>query len=68
MQVANCLCCGKIYDCRGMTSDVLRFLDRGGACTFCGAQVWCRLGRCASRPAALCRLAVASASLNAGGV
>lgn len=39
MQVVNCLSCGKIFDCRNVTSDVLRFLDAGGKCTFCGAKV-----------------------------
>ncbi len=38
-KVANCLCCGKVYDCRSTSSDILRFLDREGACTFCGAMV-----------------------------
>ncbi|KXZ45726.1 hypothetical protein GPECTOR_51g712 [Gonium pectorale] len=38
-QVVNCLGCGKIYDCRNVTNDILRFLDRGGVCTFCGDTV-----------------------------
>jgi hypothetical protein len=24
--VVNCLCCGKVYDCRNVTGDVMRFL------------------------------------------
>ncbi|GFR42813.1 hypothetical protein Agub_g3703 [Astrephomene gubernaculifera] len=38
-QVVNCLGCGKIYDCRSATNDIIRFLDRGGVCTFCGDTV-----------------------------
>eukprot|EP00887_Chlorella_sp_A99_P006420 scaffold3.g6420.t1 len=38
-QVVNCLSCGKVYDCRAVTNDILAFLDSGGACTFCGAVV-----------------------------
>ncbi|GIL84063.1 hypothetical protein Vretifemale_12782 [Volvox reticuliferus] len=38
-KVLNCLGCGKIYDCRSVTNDILRFLDRGGVCTFCGDTV-----------------------------
>lgn len=25
-QVANCLSCGKVYDCRGVSSDIIRFI------------------------------------------
>ncbi|GIL59226.1 hypothetical protein Vafri_13915, partial [Volvox africanus] len=38
-KVLNCLGCGKIYDCRSVTNDILKFLDRGGVCTFCGNNV-----------------------------
>lgn len=37
--MVNCLCCGKIFDCRNLTGDILRFLEGGGRCTFCGAKV-----------------------------
>ncbi|CAL5222964.1 g5405 [Coccomyxa viridis] len=38
--VANCLCCGKIYDCRESSSnDVKMCVETGGVCTFCGAKV-----------------------------
>lgn len=37
--VVNCLGCGKIYDCRQVTNDILRFLEHDGTCTFCGAKV-----------------------------
>ncbi|KAG2487351.1 hypothetical protein HYH03_014064 [Edaphochlamys debaryana] len=38
-KILNCLGCGKIYDCRNVTNDILRFLDRGGVCTYCGDTV-----------------------------
>ncbi|DBA78040.1 TPA: hypothetical protein ACH3X2_008016 [Trebouxia sp. C0005] len=43
-KVVNCLCCGKVYDFRlagagQLTNDLLRFLEHGGICTFCGAQL-----------------------------
>ncbi|KAL3142102.1 hypothetical protein ABBQ32_004722 [Trebouxia sp. C0010 RCD-2024] len=43
-KVVNCLSCGKVYDFRlagagQLTNDLLRFLEYGGLCTFCGAQV-----------------------------
>lgn len=43
-KVVNCLCCGKVYDFRlagagQLTNDLLRFLEYGGLCTFCGAQL-----------------------------
>ncbi|KAK9836814.1 hypothetical protein WJX74_008665 [Apatococcus lobatus] len=37
--VANCLCCGKIYNNRVVTNDLLEFLEYGGMCTQCGASV-----------------------------
>ncbi|KAK9864652.1 hypothetical protein WJX84_010913 [Apatococcus fuscideae] len=37
--VANCLCCGKIYNNRAVTNDLLEFLEYGGLCTQCGASV-----------------------------
>ncbi|KAJ9511247.1 hypothetical protein QJQ45_017159 [Haematococcus lacustris] len=38
-KVVNCLGCGKIFDCRQLSSEVTRFLESGGRCTFCGRQV-----------------------------
>ncbi|KAF6256730.1 hypothetical protein COO60DRAFT_84811 [Scenedesmus sp. NREL 46B-D3] len=38
-KVANCLSCGKIYDCRSLTNDIIAFINGRCACTFCGAQV-----------------------------
>ncbi|GAX79653.1 hypothetical protein CEUSTIGMA_g7094.t1 [Chlamydomonas eustigma] len=38
-KVLNCLGCGKIYDCRAVTTDITRFLERDGVCTFCGDKV-----------------------------
>eukprot|EP00879_Flechtneria_rotunda_P007369 GHRR01007730.1.p1 GENE.GHRR01007730.1~~GHRR01007730.1.p1 ORF type:complete len:508 (+),score=284.63 GHRR01007730.1:502-2025(+) len=38
-KVANCLSCGKIYDCRNVTNDIIAFIDSGFICTFCGAPV-----------------------------
>ncbi|PRW59891.1 activating signal cointegrator 1 isoform A [Chlorella sorokiniana] len=40
--VVNCLSCGKIYDCRSMSDEALRFLESGGICTFCGKRVMLR--------------------------
>eukprot|EP00803_Ostreobium_quekettii_P008314 evm.model.scf_263.6 EVM.evm.TU.scf_263.6 scf_263:53477-59707(+) len=38
-KVANCLKCGKIYDCRKMSEAIIKFLESGGICSFCGNQV-----------------------------
>ncbi|KAF5840213.1 2OG-Fe(II) oxygenase superfamily-domain-containing protein [Dunaliella salina] len=38
-KVANCLGCGKIFDCRTTSNEVIRFLEGGGTCTFCGRKV-----------------------------
>ncbi|GMH38757.1 hypothetical protein BSKO_06641 [Bryopsis sp. KO-2023] len=38
-KVANCLGCGKIYDCRKVTEEILRFLESNGTCNFCGRSV-----------------------------
>jgi hypothetical protein len=38
-RVANCLSCGKVFDGREGTPEIVAFVNRGGACDFCGAQV-----------------------------
>ncbi|WIA31837.1 hypothetical protein OEZ86_002704 [Tetradesmus obliquus] len=38
-KVANCLSCGKIFDCRSLTNDIIAFIHGKFACTYCGAQV-----------------------------
>jgi hypothetical protein len=37
-KVANCLSCGKIFDCRNVTSDVMRFIGKQHTKAWCGAR------------------------------
>ena len=38
-KVVNCLKCGKVYDCRKTSNEIIAFLNARGRCTFCGAKV-----------------------------
>ena len=40
-KVANCLSCGKIFDCRTVTNDVIRFIGKRRGCVDGGNEVLC---------------------------
>ncbi|KAL4854996.1 Activating signal cointegrator 1 [Chlorella vulgaris] len=62
----NCLSCGKIYDCRTLAGEALRFLESGGICSFCGKHVELRYAD-GSTNAADIAAAGAAAGLPGGG-